>query len=782
VNSLKITLLTFLYLLLVNSYAGADSGPEIRVGIFPMNPLNFIDARGNAQGLYPDLLREIGRDKEWQLRFVPGSWPECYDRLLTGEIDLIVTVAYSPERAIVFDYNKEPVADIWGKVYTLPETKVSNFSDLDRAKVGVVSKDINAKNFRKTAEAFNLNPILTEFNTHHDIFSAIQKGEVKAGVVPQHFGFREAIKYGLVPTSIEFEPFSVFFAAKKGTMGPILSHIDKHLTAWKSEPGSIYYKKLSYWMGGKQFTRDIVPRWLSATLLAFIVGFGALATVSFGLKRQVRLRTEELSKREKRFRTLAESTKAVPWEIDLTSHQFTYMGPQIESILGYPVDSWTDCDLWASRIHPDDRAPSVDYCSSLTQKGEDHDLVYRAPHQDGSLRWIHDIVSIVKGDNGAEKLYGYFIDITDIKEKERNLEQLSRRYSDIANSIGDWIWEVDLNGDYTYSSDKSVEVIGYTVDELIGKSSFDFMIPDQVIPAKAFFSQQLEKASPFKNYEKLNLHKNGRKVCLLSSGVPIYHEDGHLCGYRGVDSDITEQLRLQSQVIRSSQLATLGEIAAGVAHEINNPIGGVINYAVILKKDLKSERESDLLGRIIKEGERIAEIVRKLLQFSRDEGEKFELYAINTLLDEPLSLIGSQLRHDNIEVSVVIDKKLNHVLCNAHQIEQIILNMLSNAKYALNKKERSAGENKKISITAKKIERDANACFLLEITDNGIGISADNLSRVMDPFYSTKEPGAGTGLGLSLSEEIIQRHGGRIAIESELNQYTKVSIEIPLDV
>lgn len=307
------------------------------------------------------------------------------------------------------------------------------------------------------------------------------------------------------------------------------------------------------------------------------------------------------------------------------------------------------------------------------------------------------------------------------------------------------------------------------------------MVADQVDSNKEFLRQQLKSKTPFKNYENWNTHKEGHKVCLLTSGVPIFTEDGSLSGYRGIDSDITEQKRLQAQAIRTAQLASLGELAAGVAHEINNPIGGVINYADILKKRVEAEKDKEILNRIIKEGERIAEIVRKLLSFSRDEGQDLKLHDIHTILDEPLSLMGAQLRQDNIEISVSIDEKIGCVRCNAHQIEQIILNLLSNSRHALNKKSPTAGQNKMISIVAKRMERAAQSFLLLEVIDNGIGISANVLPRVLNPFYTTKEAGTGTGLGLSISAEIIQGHGGTIQIDSEVGEYTKVMIEIPLD-
>jgi ABC-type amino acid transport substrate-binding protein len=240
-----------------------DKGPKgvARVGVFPFEPLNFIDEKGVAQGLYPDLLREIVKDEKWAVEFVPGSWAEGLERLQRGEIDLILSVAYSPERAESMDFTFESVAELWGQVFFKPNSKLKNINNLEGHRVAITSKDISGSNFIATAEKLGVHCEIVEFPTHGKVFAAVQEGKVDAGVAPQHFGLRHAREFNLIGSSIIFSPFSIYFASKKGTQHELLSHIDAHLSSWKKEPNSFYYERIDSWLGSRSLKTKI-PTWL----------------------------------------------------------------------------------------------------------------------------------------------------------------------------------------------------------------------------------------------------------------------------------------------------------------------------------------------------------------------------------------------------------------------------------------------------------------------------------------------------------------------------------------
>ena len=238
-----------------------ETATPLRVGIFPFEPINFVDETGQAQGLYPDLLRAIAKQEHWQLEFVPGNWGEGLDRLQSGTIDLMESVAYSKKRAKIMDFTHESVMELWGQVFIRPEGGVHNISDLAGRRVAIMHDDISGTNFLATARKFNVQCEILEFPTHGNVFTAVKEGAVDAGVAPQHFGLRHAKAYDLVPSTIQFSPFSIYFATKKGMHFDVLAKIDRQLILWKQDKESFYYQRLNHWLGIQTHSSPVIPRW-----------------------------------------------------------------------------------------------------------------------------------------------------------------------------------------------------------------------------------------------------------------------------------------------------------------------------------------------------------------------------------------------------------------------------------------------------------------------------------------------------------------------------------------
>ena len=245
--------------------------------------------------------------------------------------------------------------------------------------------------------------------------------------------------------------------------------------------------------------------------------------------------------------------------------------------------------------------------------------------------------------------------------------------------------------------------------------------------------------------------------------------------------DISERKTSMAMAISSERLAALGELAAGVAHEINNPINGIINYAQILvNKTNKEDPLNTIANRIIGEGDRIAGIVASLLSFSRRDNEKCYLVSIRELLEESLTLTGAQLKQDGITLSINMADNLLPISAIGQEIEQVFLNIINNSRYALNDKYPRSEDMKKLEIDVRVVVSDngnivVRTCF----TDYGTGIQANLLEKVDNPFFSTKPKGKGTGLGLTISHRIVEKHNGKIAIDSIAGEYTKVTVEFP---
>jgi PAS domain S-box-containing protein len=245
--------------------------------------------------------------------------------------------------------------------------------------------------------------------------------------------------------------------------------------------------------------------------------------------------------------------------------------------------------------------------------------------------------------------------------------------------------------------------------------------------------------------------------------------------------DVTREKNAMAAMMQAEQLAALGELAAGVAHEINNPINGVINYAqIIVNKYSDHSLIKDIAERVIKEGNRIARIVEGLLFFSRSRKEEKTMTFINEVLSDSLTLAASQLRKDNIILDADIHSELPPVIAQAHEIEQVFINLISNARYALNHKYPNPDANKILQIRAETVNNSEQTFIKVSFLDHGIGIPDELMEKIRNPFFTTKKGRQSTGLGLSISHGIVEDHGGLLTIESCENEYTNISVNLPI--
>ena len=262
--------------------------------------------------------------------------------------------------------------------------------------------------------------------------------------------------------------------------------------------------------------------------------------------------------------------------------------------------------------------------------------------------------------------------------------------------------------------------------------------------------------------------------------TPLVDLEGNIRSIMLQARSLTREESSQFESMRTAQLAAIGELAAGVAHEVNNPINGIINFAQLLLDDSEGESlQAELLQRIVKEGERVATIIESLLSFARENENEFSDVDFRQVIDECLSLVDHQLRKEGITVEKDYATEPCLVTGNFMQLQQVVFNTINNSRYALNERHTTVSPEKKISIGCHPIEKEGDAGTRVTIKDLGTGIPQGILTKVFDPFFTSKPKGQGTGLGLSISFGIIQNHGGTLSVDSILHKYTEMIIEIP---
>jgi two-component system NtrC family sensor kinase len=239
-----------------------------------------------------------------------------------------------------------------------------------------------------------------------------------------------------------------------------------------------------------------------------------------------------------------------------------------------------------------------------------------------------------------------------------------------------------------------------------------------------------------------------------------------------VDERTNEIREMQSHLIQQEKLASLGKLATGIAHEINNPLGGILIYSHLLLEDMKKDDPRyDNLAKIVKETTRCKDIVKGLLQFARPKEPEAIQIDINATLDSALSLLESQAVFQNITVKKVYDSNLPFVVADRSQLQQVFINIILNAADAMDKKG---------SLILKTYLGDDRRFLHVAFRDTGHGIKREDKSRLFEPFFTTKEVGAGTGLGLAISYSIIQKHGGTIEVESEVGKGSTFTVKLPV--
>lgn len=363
-----------------------------------------------------------------------------------------------------------------------------------------------------------------------------------------------------------------------------------------------------------------------------------------------------------------------------------------------------------------------------------------------------------------------------LRASEARFRKLSQEFHAILNATSDALFLVSRDFKVIWANEgASVLLKGTEGADLTGRFCYELLFQRSSHCQDCYLIRSISTGQT-ESYSFSSL--NGR--LLEARAFPIREEDGEIRNALAVMTDITEKSLLQAEAMRAAHLASLGELAAGVAHEINNPINGVINYAQLLvNKSPAGSLESEMAGRIIKEGDRVARIVGGLLSFARQHKEEKSAVRLREILDDTVMLTAAQLRHDGISVQVFVPENLAKIIVNPQQIQQVFLNIINNARYALNLKFSGEHAEKVLSISCEDITAEESPHVRTTFYDRGTGIPDDLQEKVMAPFFSTKPSGQGTGLGLSISHSIIKDHGGRIMIESKEGSYTRIIIDLP---
>jgi PAS domain S-box-containing protein len=371
------------------------------------------------------------------------------------------------------------------------------------------------------------------------------------------------------------------------------------------------------------------------------------------------------------------------------------------------------------------------------------------------------------------------------KQAQEALRISEERMRDILFSTADWVWEVDEQGRYTYSSQRDVELFDIDHDEIIGKTPFDFMTPDEAKRIGAIFSEITTHKMPIIDLENWNLGKDGRKVCLLTNGVPILDSQGQLVGYRGVDKNITDRKLAELELINAKEKAEESDrlksaFLSNMSHEIRTPLNSIIGFSdLLLDPFFDPEQQIEFVNSIKNSGNNLIAIINDIMDISKIETGQITIhkskFLIRQFLDEVKAqhVIITEKKGLGFNCFCQCDESNHDVFVSTDQerLRQIFNNLVSNAL-----KFTSEGY---IEIGSRLIDDEVE----FHVKDTGIGISPDFLVKIFERFRQvegekTRKYG-GNGLGLAISKNLVELMGGEIRVESEVGKGSTFYFTLP---
>ncbi len=387
---------------------------------------------------------------------------------------------------------------------------------------------------------------------------------------------------------------------------------------------------------------------------------------------------------------------------------------------------------------------------------------------------LHDVAGTVIG------LVGVSRDVTEERISAAALRASEERFRSLVESTSDWIWEVDHNGTYTFVSSKVSGILGYEPDEVVGKTPFDLMPPEEATRVSELFKTITASQEPFAHLENTNVHRDGHAVVLDTSGVPIFDDDGNLVGYRGIDRDITEQKHIAEQLRQAQKMEAVGQLAGGVAHDFNNLLMVILGYVgIILSAKNLDESVVSGLQAIEDAAQKAARLTEQLLVFSRKQPIRPEILNLSDRTKHLNKMLRRLIRED-IVFTTRLDAELGNVKADPGQIDQVIMNLVANARDAMPEGGEIVIETLNRCLEAeRKPGVKPGDYILLSVHDTGHGMDAKTMASVFEPFFTTKERGYGTGLGLSTVHGIVKQNSGYIYVSSEVGKGTTFEIYLP---
>ncbi len=483
---------------------------------------------------------------------------------------------------------------------------------------------------------------------------------------------------------------------------------------------------------------------------------------------------QSLDQHRRLLQSIVSTVPTYLYVLDLRLRHVTFANDALLQMLGRSLEqvaAMSREDIFA-RYHPEDIELLRRTASLMRNSGDvKHDITYRIKGGDGEWRWLSDRITVFErdADGGVTRLLGSAIDITEQKRVSAQLRFSDELYRTlIQNYPGGAVLLFDHDARLLLAEGRGLREAGLDQQELIGEP-----FGHRLDAHTAALVQRRCRAALDGAEQQFEL-RLGDKIFDVRA-VPVRDADGTIRFGMALTLDVTERRRLEADVRQSQKMEAVGTLAGGIAHDFNNILASVIGYAELAMLDAESEELQADLNQVLTAAARGRQMVQRILAFSRRSGEELHPVELEPIVSETLRLLLPTLP-PGVTIDLHDEERVPAVLGDAGQLHQVILNLCGNAIYAM----RDTGGT--LTVRLLRSEMLGQSYLRLEVRDTGIGMSPAVLERALDPFFTTKPPDEGTGMGLAMVHGIITGMGGIFRLESELHHGTTAIIDLPADI
>ena len=489
---------------------------------------------------------------------------------------------------------------------------------------------------------------------------------------------------------------------------------------------------------------------------------------------------EALRESEMQYRALYEDNPSMYFTVDAQGTVLS-VNPFGAEQLGYPVAELVGQPVLGI-FHPDDRAAvSEQLAACLRTPNQVAHWEFRKVRKDGSTLWVREAARAVQGGGGSPVVLIVCEDVTVRKQAEDRLRELHRFNEDILQNMAEGLIVIDGQGSIAFVNPAQAALLGCAPGELMGRPWTTMVPPDQ--QAIVSGAEGPEGRLRVGRYDLELARKDGTRVPVLTS-ISLCRAGDRAGKFLVVFTDLSERKRLENQLLQAQKMEAIGQLAGGIAHDFNNLLTVIVGLSDFLLSSfqLDDPRHEDL-EQVRRAAERAGALTRQLLAFSRRQVLQPRVMDLNSTIDNVEKMLRRMIR-ESIELQTVLSSPSPRVKADPGQIEQVLMNLVVNARDAMPKGGKLVIETGSATLDASDVREHVGvapgAYAMLAVSDTGTGIDKAILSQIYEPFFTTKAEGKGTGLGLSTVYGIVKQSGGHIGVESELGRGTTFRIYLPV--